>query len=193
VPPARVDQKNTPTINTNHLTKKHATSTNSPTHFPFHFNKENISKQIKSTTGGENIYVKTNNNASNYKNKDEVNKTKPVVSLKLNLYHSNLKSKEISLKGKDKKLFDPNRLDSSIENLDNSTTSIKSTLRESKYYKKEAEKISSYVKQCKYFIIILDYLKYGEYPVTSMKFYKYGRVNTFYLIFSYLEEEHLEK
>lgn len=49
-----------------------------------------------------------------------------------------------------------------------STSSIKSTVRESNYYRKEADKISSYIKQ---------YLtSNSEYPSTNLKFYKFGRL-----------------
>jgi len=46
--------------------------------------------------------------------------------------------------------------------------SLVSTLKECTYYKKEMEKLSSYIKSY--------YLKHKEYPSTNKNFYKYGRV-----------------
>lgn len=131
--------------------KKHATSTNSPTHFPLHFNKENINKQIKSNLASENVVLKYNKDSSvnTSKHKEDLSKTKPIVSLKLNLNNSNLKSSEVSKKDiRDKKIIKKED-DGSIETiLDNSEASIKSTVRENNYYKKEADRISSFIKTC---------------------------------------------
>ena len=41
--------------------------------------------------------------------------------------------------------------------------------------------------------MLLDFQKYNKYPQTSIRFYKYGRVNIDFYEFRYLEREPLEK
>ena len=61
--------------------------------------------------------------------------------------------------------------------LETSNESIRSTLRESTYFRIEAEKLSNFIKNCKKNLFILDFKKFNEYPTSNEKFYKYGRVN----------------
>ena len=51
---------------------------------------------------------------------------------------------------------------------DTSTCSVKSTARDSNYYKKESEKLIDFIR--KYF------KKNSDYPPSNIKFYKIGRV-----------------
>jgi serine/threonine protein kinase len=233
--------------------KKHLTSTNSPTHFPFNFNKDHVggagitaSKHVinKNAT---NIKDKNSNSISKAREEAVTIKNKGVVSLVLNMSgNTNIKStdkKEISAynnistsgvskisksgnssKSKLTTVKDyigtgnntvknsqfnskphsgnktPNVVNTTSQHvsqhnsqhtshynhlnnpmpvqidiscdaeslLNMSTSSIKSTVRESNYYRKEADKISSYIKQ--YFTTN------NEYPSTTLKFYKFGRL-----------------
>ena len=75
---------------------------------------------------------------------------------------------------KNQKVFTEKRENTDIL-LETSNCSIKSSVRESNYYKKEAEKLSTFIKKSN-FKLKQDYAKYHDYPKTSIKFYKYGRV-----------------
>ena len=191
--------------------KKHLTTSNSPSHFPFNFNKDNIQKV---NAISDNIEKDKNISANK---KDEITslKSKQIASLKLNFnFKSGENSKKELLKNtngvnskefintgtkvlnqnnfnknnqilsdkKNKKYIEvnnhntiPSNVDCklnteiSLENaLDNSTTSISSTIRESNYYKKEAEKLSTFIKNY--------YSKNEEYPPTTTNNYKFGRL-----------------
>jgi len=169
--------KKTSTSNTNLINpyKKHSTSTNSPKNMLLNFKKEVVihNNNIKENLQYDKTPGKKNNSiSSSQRIKDEPNSAgKNMPSLKINI--NNIKQKKNEYKKKDIELS------KSLDNiLETSNCSIKSTLRESNYYRKEAEKLTNYIKRCKK-ILILDYKKNSEYPVSNMKFYKYGRVSVF--------------
>jgi hypothetical protein len=107
--------------------------------------------------------------------KDDSKKPKEKISLKICLDMNNLK--KLELVNTEKCSKNDNSFDDIFNNSNNE--SMISTMRESNYYKKEAEKVISYIKKCKYLLIILDFSQNLEYPSTNPKFYKYGRVNSF--------------
>lgn len=163
-------------IQGNNITKKVSTSTNSPKNMQINFKKESIEREQKNPANH-----KSSNSISNSQRQKEESASK-VVSLKLNFNNIknqqnkveknkndlNLHKKDISqLDGNEKKDFD--------HILNTSNCSVKSTLRESNYYRKEAEKLSTYIKQC-ILIFQIDYMDKQEYPPSNIKFYKYGRV-----------------
>lgn len=140
--------KSTSNSNTNLINpyKKHSTSTNSPKNMLLNFKKEVVihnnnlkeNLQYDKTPGKKNTSI-----SSSQRIKDEPNSAgKNMPSLKINM--NNIKQKKNELK---KKEVDVSK---SLDNiLDTSNCSIKSTLRESNYYRKEAEKLTNYIRTCK--------------------------------------------
>lgn len=129
--------------------KKHSTSTNSPKNMLLNFKKEVVihNNNIKENVNYDKTPGKKNNSiSSSQRIKDEPNSAgKNMPSLKINI--NNIKQKNNESKKKDLELS------KSLDNiLETSNCSIKSTLRESNYYRKEAEKLSNYIKSCKIFL-----------------------------------------
>jgi serine/threonine protein kinase len=145
-------------------TKKHLTSKNSPSHFPFNFSKDGGLKSQTKSMKKENpkeVAIQINKPIASL-NLEKNKKT--LTSLKASLEKDNL----ISTHAKPN-LDKSNLIDLSMESgLNNSTSSVRSTVRESNYYKKEAEKISQFLKS--------HWGKYNEYPQSNLKFYKIGRL-----------------
>ena len=137
--------KNPSSSNSNGLNpfKKHSTSTNSPKNMLLNFKKEIILNN-KELVKDEKINTKNNPSISSQRQKDEQS-AKKLLSLNLN------KNNIIQSTTNEKQILD---LSKSLENiLETSNCSVKSTLRESNYYKKEAEKLSKYIKNCITFLI----------------------------------------
>ena len=144
--------------------KKKLSSGNSPINNEFLFKKELLfnSNNLKNNINKNNIIVTSKNNDSS------IEKSKQLNSLKLNL--SNLKnSSVVNSKGNSAKdilnkqikyapkteirnNYNQNNLteEKSKDIQENSQISEHSTFRESNYYRKEAEKISNFIKLCKF-------------------------------------------
>ena len=136
----------------------------------------------KNESKKKNISKNNNNNNNNNKNisiKNDIIKTKKI---KIN---KELIKKEINSINNKKDLsgfyilnINQNNLGNILKDLNNdiiseninveTNPSLISTLKECTYYKKECEKLSSYIVQY--------YLKHKEYPNTDTNFYKYGRI-----------------
>jgi hypothetical protein len=128
--------------------KKHQTSTNSPSHQHILFNK-----------GGSS----SNNNNTNNKSLSIKKLTEGGV---MNNTVKTAITKKYTIKTTKK---------DSLENLlDLSTTSVRSTIRESNHYKHEAEKVSDFIRRF--------YEKHHSYPDSNIKMYKIGRVSFLCLI-----------
>ena len=106
--------------------------------------KKEIILNNKELVKDEKINTKNNPSISSQRQKDEQS-AKKLLSLNLN------KNNIIQSTTNEKQILD---LSKSLENiLETSNCSVKSTLRESNYYKKEAEKLSKYIKNCITFLI----------------------------------------
>jgi len=160
---------------------KHKTSNNSPTHYPLQFNKEvNIhNSNINSNNNSKLVNHQPKVNSSNY-NYNHVNH---INNINININHMNsskvshssslVKGKEndhkiLSLKTKSIIERDHKTKENIKNTLNTSNTSIISTVRESNYYKGQAENLINYIKSY--------YQKSNNYPETTNKFYKYGKV-----------------
>jgi hypothetical protein len=149
-------------INLNFPPQKNVkSSTNSPKHFSLNFNKEMIENKL---------ITKNVNDTGKSSKVEEVKSSKLNLNLKLNLNSVHNSTNKLD---KGSSFFIILGLDKTGNHsfdhiLNSSTCSGLSTIRESNYYKKEAEKLTKYVKH--YFN------KMGDYPPTNIKFYKYGRV-----------------
>ena len=129
--------------------KKHSTSTNSPKHILLNFKKEVVitNNFVKEISKNDKISSKNNNSISTSQRHKDDQISKPIISLKLNL--NNLKQPNVNeIKKKKESNLDLSNNKSLDNILETSNCSVKSTLRESNYYRKEAEKLSYYVKNC---------------------------------------------
>lgn len=115
--------------------KKGATSTNSPKNLLNNFKKEYnflVNHQEKLLNGQKN-----EKSVSSAKKRIEDEKSKPSP---FKLDFKNLKKKE-----------EKKEMCTTVDNiLNTSNSSIKSSMRESNYYKNEFEKVSNYIKKCKF-------------------------------------------
>jgi serine/threonine protein kinase len=144
-------------------------------------NKQSIKEVIITKNKDEN---KLKENASNISNIYKKNILKNQNNQKIKTTKDVIK-KEIYLNNNDKDLTNVYVLNSEQNNLSNifnnmksevisenitieTNPSLASTLKECAYYKKECEKLSSYIKQY--------YEKHKYYPYTNKNFYKYGRL-----------------
>ena len=95
-----------------------------------------------------------------------------------NLNHSNIKENTI------KKINKKENTNKELEEIPQMTVetisiSIQSTIRDNIFYRKEMEKISNIIKQCKnifYKYLFIDHYKNEKYPKSQLNFYKYGRL-----------------
>lgn len=130
-----------------------------------------LSKPNTNTNSKENLSLLLIKNTSLKKPYTNTEIISSINTAKVNLYEkiSTAKYFDINTKFSHNKIKIPNNAESSSENILNiSTSSVKSTVRESNYYKREAEKISNYIKQY--------YDKNKDFPQTTLHFYKYGRL-----------------
>ncbi len=123
--------------------KRHISSNNSPKNRPE--NKEYMLQQKNNKINTHNVSLNTsltkepglkNHNAKFSSNSNRKNSPGNKLNVNLKLDLNKIKKKD-------------NSNDQSIENILNSSNcSLKSSLRESNYYKKEADKLSTYIKNC---------------------------------------------
>jgi len=128
------------------IDKKNQSSTNSPKNMSLLF-KKNIDKskqQKKELINKSNVISNSNLDLV----KIDESKHKPMINLKLNLNSLN-PNKGIKYITKEKALNQNEKANNSFDNvLNTSNCSIRSTIRESNYYKKESDKLSMYIKKC---------------------------------------------
>jgi len=137
-------------------------------------NKNEMKNKESNNNSNKNTFKKSNliNNQKIKNKKIKINKD--LISKEINLANKNKDSLRNCILNSDNaknlsNIF--NDLNNQIisQNINIETNpSLVSTLKECTYYKKEMEKLSSYIKSY--------YLKHKEYPSTNKNFYKYGRV-----------------
>jgi len=124
--------------------KKHNTSNNSPNHYPLHFNKEVNNRLLSSNQPKSNI---TNINHINNINININNVNNSKVNNSVSSVKVNNEQKIISLKTKS--IIDRKFKENIKNTLNTSNTSIVSIVRESNYYKTQAENLIAHIKACK--------------------------------------------
>jgi len=135
---------------------------------------QNQNKKDSSNNPNKCIIKKSNVIKSQKPNSKKMKINKDLIKKEINLISNKKDSSEYLILNSD----NTKNLSNIIKNLNNqmnnengpieTNPSLVSTLKECTYYKKEMEKLSSY--------IISYYKKHNEYPNTEQNFYKYGRL-----------------
>ena len=157
-----------------HILQSHIIKAKPPIKEIIQSKNQNQNKKESSNNPNKCIIKKSNVIKSQKPNNKKIKINKDLIKKEINLINNKKDSSKYLILNSD----NTKNLSNIIKNLNNqinkenetieTNPSLVSTLKECTYYKKEMEKLSSY--------IISYYQKHKEYPNTEQNFYKYGRI-----------------